>query len=155
MKAIVISTKDLAGMTMFESFIEKGFKLTDDLWEGNEIYKKNDWVIIRTDVDQIYFDAVNDIDADEIIFASRHRSASGEPTLTAHVCGNFGPADYGGQDGKLSVASANTMCNIYREMVNCTLDYKVSLEVTHHGPLVEIPHCWIELGSSEKQWQDP
>jgi D-aminoacyl-tRNA deacylase len=28
------------------------------------------------------------------------------------------------------------------------------MEVTHHGPLIEIPCCFIELGSSEAQWSE-
>ena len=37
---------------------------------------------------------------------------------------------------------------------NLTEEYSVTLEVTHHGPLIEIPCCFIELGSQEKQWND-
>jgi len=28
------------------------------------------------------------------------------------------------------------------------------LEVTHHGPIINKPCCFIELGSSEEQWKD-
>ena len=36
-----------------------------------------------------------------------------------------------------------------------TLDYAVSLEVTHHGPTgFRTPLVWAELGSTEKQWGD-
>ena len=28
------------------------------------------------------------------------------------------------------------------------------MEVTHHGPLINLPCCFIEIGSSEEQWGD-
>lgn len=33
-------------------------------------------------------------------------------------------------------------------------EYNLTLEVTHHGPFIDIPCCFIELGSSEAQWKD-
>ncbi len=34
------------------------------------------------------------------------------------------------------------------------LDYEVSYECTHHGPSLNVPAMFVELGSSEKQWND-
>jgi D-aminoacyl-tRNA deacylase len=34
------------------------------------------------------------------------------------------------------------------------LNYDVSYECTHHGPSLNIPTMFTELGSSETQWQD-
>ena len=34
------------------------------------------------------------------------------------------------------------------------LDYEVSYEVTHHGPSLDVPAMFVELGSSENQWSD-
>lgn len=155
MKAIVCSTKDTAGMNMFEKFIEKGFKSTDHLWEGIPVFGKDNLILVRTNSELlVYADILTDLEADEIIFASRHKSKSEEPTLTCHFPGNFGPADLGGKQGELCKASANTMRNIYLEIMKSELEYKVSLEATHHGPFISQPCCFIELGGSEKQWQD-
>ena len=33
-------------------------------------------------------------------------------------------------------------------------DYEVTLEATHHGPTLNIPMLFIEVGSTEKQWMD-
>ena len=32
--------------------------------------------------------------------------------------------------------------------------YSITLEATHHGPLIDIPSCFIELGSGESEWGD-
>lgn len=34
------------------------------------------------------------------------------------------------------------------------LDYEVSYECTHHGPSLNAPTMFVELGSSPKQWRD-
>ena len=45
------------------------------------------------------------VDADLIIFLSRHSSEHPLPVLTVHVTGNIGPARLGGVAGSLAVAS--------------------------------------------------
>jgi len=34
------------------------------------------------------------------------------------------------------------------------LDYEVSYECTHHGPSLDVPTMFAELGSSPKEWKD-
>lgn len=154
MKCVVYSSKDVAGQNIAEALISKGFEINDSVFEGNEVFQRENWELIQTDVELIYAEHLNDLNYEEVIFASRHSAASGKPTLTAHACGNFGEADYGGQKRQISKASANTMCNIFREMASYKGEHEVSLEVTHHGPFIDIPHCWIELGSNTIQWKD-
>src|SRR3989344_5694439 len=40
------------------------------------------------------------------------------------------------------------------EAYNLTKDYKVTLEATHHGPLIHKPCLFIEIGSTETEWKD-
>lgn len=98
------------------------------------------------------------LSADLVIVASSHRSASGKPTLTAHSPGNFGPADMGGAPGSLSISPALYVSEAVRKFKELRdarkLQYDVSLEVTHHGPSFEVPIVFVEVGSSEQQWQD-
>jgi D-aminoacyl-tRNA deacylase len=97
---------------------------------------------------------------DAVIFASRHRSESGEPTLTVHWTGNCtGRADLGGKPKSLSFAdpprlrAALLALDQGREARR--LNYAVTLEATHHGPTeLGVPTLFIEIGSSEKQWND-
>ncbi|MEM3601125.1 MAG: D-aminoacyl-tRNA deacylase [Candidatus Bathyarchaeia archaeon] len=93
-----------------------------------------------------------------IVFVSRHSSVSGTPTLSVHTPGNFGNADLGGIPGKLSVSPANAMRTALitmKQLVGETLlDYEVSYECTHHGPSLDVPTMFVELGSSQKQWND-
>jgi D-aminoacyl-tRNA deacylase len=96
--------------------------------------------------------------ADLIVFISRHSSQSGKPTLTVHTPGNLGDAELGGLPRKLSISPATAMQTAlktlfyYKEALN--LDYEVSYECTHHGPSLNVPTMFVELGSSETQWGD-
>jgi D-aminoacyl-tRNA deacylase len=96
--------------------------------------------------------------AKHIVFISRHSSQSGKPTLSVHVPGNFGDAEFGGLAGKVSVAPAYAMQNALKALLyhkeKLCLPYEVSFECTHHGPSLDVPAMFVELGSSPPQWED-
>ncbi|MDD1723614.1 MAG: D-tyrosyl-tRNA(Tyr) deacylase [Methanospirillum sp.] len=87
---------------------------------------------------------------------SRHASQQPRPVLTVHVTGNFGPADYGGTPGTLTPAVTPLMHALLRGLVKyAPPGYEVMYEATHHGPTrVPIPSCFVEIGSTEKEWHD-
>jgi D-aminoacyl-tRNA deacylase len=93
-----------------------------------------------------------------IVFISRHSSQSGKPTLSVHSPGNFGNAELGGLPRTLSVSPASAMQNAlkafmyYKEQLN--INYEISFECTHHGPSLNVPTMFVELGSSPTQWSD-
>lgn len=91
------------------------------------------------------------------IFLSRHRSKMREPTLTVHPIGNYSEAEYGGQPKTLVPAAPRTMTSLLRlikkNLKTTDLDYQVCYEVTHHGPYLKIPTLFVEVGSTEVQWQ--
>lgn len=154
MIGIVCGAKDIASMNMFEKFLDRGFKITDRIWEGMPVYQRNDILLVKTNSELVYADNLEDLDVSEIVFASRHRSEAGEPALSTHSIGNFGSADLGGRPGVLGFCLPNLERSIYLELRKCTLDYDVTLEATHHGPRLTKPCVFVELGSSEKYWKD-
>ncbi|UCE96465.1 MAG: hypothetical protein JSV51_02360 [Candidatus Bathyarchaeota archaeon] len=93
-----------------------------------------------------------------IIYISRHSSKSGIPTLSVHTPGNLTQVQKGGRSRKISIAPANAMREALWEMVRqkrrLGLDYQVSYECTHHGPSLNVPAMFVELGSSPTQWED-
>ena len=47
------------------------------------------------------------------------------------------------------------MTSLLREIKKNQLNgYDVCFEATHHGPLLETPTIFLEIGSTEKQWED-
>jgi len=106
-----------------------------------------------------------DIDKDErlknfdfIVFATKHKSEKGGKTLSIHAPGNWRNADFGGKAGKICPTNALVIKYLFQRLKDNAekekSDYPVTLECTHHGPLIETPCCFIELGSGEEQWND-
>ena len=142
---IVASKLDKAGVnitTQLSQFGDFKFYLVD---EG----------IIHTE--NLDLEKINSFDF--IIFASKHVSESKEKTLSVHAPGNWRSADFGGEPGKACKSSALFMKQafekIHENMLQYNLrEYKLTLEATHHGPLIEKPCVFIEIGSTETEWGD-
>jgi D-aminoacyl-tRNA deacylase len=93
-----------------------------------------------------------------IVFISRHSSTSGTPTLSVHTPGNLGEAKLGGLPKQVSISPATAMRDALKALMlfkeGMKLDYEISYECTHHGPSLDVPAMFVELGSSPKQWRD-
>lgn len=161
---IVASTKDLAGMNIAQQIIRHyNFEETSESFHQNPIYIKKvqgrEVRLLFINEDIIYTQFITDFFTPELlIFVSRHSSASGIPTLSVHTPGNLGKAEFGGVPKKVSVSPASAMKSALMEMAKVKeemrLDYEISYECTHHGPSLDVPTMFTELGSSLKQWKD-
>jgi len=106
----------------------------------------------------IHAEGVDDsIDADLVIFLSRHSSVNPVPVLTVHATGNFGAAELGGSPRTLAPAAPAMMQATLRALArHCPEGYRVSYEVTHHGPTgLCHPSFFVEIGSTREEWADP
>ena len=89
-----------------------------------------------------------------IAFLSRHKSASGRPSLTVHPVGNWGAADYGGTPGAVSGTAPEWMTGLLLAISRTApAGYQACFEATHHGPLLETPAFFVEIGSDESRWE--
>ncbi len=160
MYGIIVSKLDPAGMLIAKHLIESGFEQTNELFDGNSVYylKEKEMKLYFINKDQVFANHVNSIACDFFIFASKHASASKKPTLTVHPIGNWGKAELGGRDNELVETSASLMksylLELQKQKEENKLNYEVSYEATHHGPYLEKPTVFIELGSSIEQWKD-
>jgi len=164
MVLIVASKEDVASINIAQKIIQHyDFKETSETFRQNPVYSKK----LKDQEARLIF--VNDrpIDTQYIgdifhpqlfLYISRHSSASGIPTLSVHTPGNLGEAPLGGIPRKVSVSPASAMKEALLEMVKrkeeSALNYEVSYECTHHGPSLDAPAMFVELGSSPKQWKD-
>jgi len=91
-----------------------------------------------------------------LVFASRHAGETGA-LLTAHHTGNFGPAEFGGDDAALARACPAAHRRVLAGLAeHAPENYDVGMECTHHGPTdVGAPSMFVELGSGEAEWEDP
>jgi len=96
---------------------------------------------------------------DFVIFASRHKSEKGNKTLSVHAPGNWKNADFGGEKGRVCKTSALFQKQIFEKLkINSEefhlKGYDLTLECTHHGPLISKPCVFVEIGATEKEWKD-
>ena len=128
---------------------------------GNMI-RHGDVFLNFVDTDGVHTDTLEvNFPVDAAIFASRHRSESGEATFTVHWPGNpTSKADLGGKPKSLSFTDPPRLraafLSLDKTREAAKLDYTVSLEATHHGPTdLPVPSLFVEIGSTEKEWNDP
>ena len=98
----------------------------------------------------------------EVVFPSRHVAASGQASLTLHPIGvphlpMLEQGRYGGHGGSAPPPSTR-LATWWKMLLERTRENKdvegfdVSLEVTHHGPTLDVPCLFIEVGSTEATW---
>jgi len=162
---IVASTKDIASLNIKEQILNNyPFIDTTEVFQQNPIYTTNlnDKNVTLATLNQESVNAQNlpqsFPEAEMIVFISRHSSASGKPTLSVHTPGNFAEAGLGGLPKVVSVSPAIAMQNALKALLHYKerfgLNYEVSYECTHHGPSLDVPAMFVELGSSPTQWSD-
>lgn len=131
----------------------------DDANGGGTYYRRDGAELRVFDDLHIYLEnplAPFDTEVDLLVFASRHAGDTGS-LLTAHFTGNFGPAEYGGEDGHFARAAPNAQKRVIEALDEYAPDgYETGMECTHHGPTgLDVPSLFVELGSGEEQWDDP
>ncbi len=161
---IVASTKDVAGMNISQQILDKyDFEKVEEKFHQNPVYSKKmqdslaKLVFVNEKIVNTQF-ITEFFSPQLLVFISKHRSVSGRPTLSVHTPGNLGEAQMGGIPRRVSVSPASAMRNALLEMANMKeelkLNYQVCYECTHHGPSLDVPAMFVELGSSMKQWKD-
>jgi D-aminoacyl-tRNA deacylase len=182
MRYILFTSKQPASYNIARHLIEtEFFETSSSLWEWNgftlvgksladqiidldkkgssgQVWEWNGFTLVDMLTDTV-LDILPPKDAEMAIVLSPHRSETGKPCLTTHTSGNWcNKADFGGSPSTLSFANASFMKNF---LLNATelnkkagLGFEVCYEADHHGPTVDVPCTFVEVGSSEKEWND-
>ena len=137
--AIIISKKDPASLSIYDEL--KNLNVKDiTVIQERSIHAEN--------IDQ-------KIIADFFIFATKHKASSLKKTLTVHNPGNWSKAEIGGRDFTLPPSNASVLKTAFLELKKLNnLNFETSGEVTHHGPFLNKPSLFIEIGSSKLQWKE-
>ncbi|UCB58541.1 MAG: D-aminoacyl-tRNA deacylase [Thermoplasmatales archaeon] len=163
---IIASSEDPASINIKNSLLEQTSWDKTNIFLKNEVYHhkemKNIVILTIPDSKITHENIVAEVkqnlglEAKQAIFISRHTSKTGEPTLTVHPLGNYGLAEFGGKSNTLSFSSPKIMTQLLRILKKNAkekkLYHKVCFEVTHHGPYMTIPAVFIEVGSTEEEW---
>jgi len=130
---ILISKQDQAGMN-----ISKHLTIPFTLLEKDSIHAEN----IKTN-------------SNLVIFATKHKGQE-RKNICLHTPGNWDKAELGGKSSTLCISPSNYIKEAFLYLIkNNKTDYEVTLEISHHGPFIEKPCFFIEIGSTEKQWIQP
>jgi D-aminoacyl-tRNA deacylase len=161
---IVASTKDTASVNISQKLISlHGFEKTQQTFQRSPVYSKtlndNEIKLVYLNEETIWAQYItNHFSPELIVFVSRHSGTAGIPTLSVHAPGNMGNAELGGIPKRVSICPASAMKNALLELARIktqkNLIYQVSYECTHHGPSLDTPTMFVELGSSPEQWKD-
>jgi D-aminoacyl-tRNA deacylase len=93
-----------------------------------------------------------------IVFPSMHKSESGNVSLTVHPVGNLTPeAVAGGRPLTVNPVPAHLMTEAYLRLreEGLKIGIETSFESTHHGPYLEFPCFFVEIGSTATEWGRP
>jgi len=119
-----------------------------------DIYTIQDSMLKTENLDQ---EKINKYDF--VIFASKHQSEKEEKSLSIHSPGNFRNADYGGMSNKVCPSSALLNKFMFEKLSKLAeehnfKDFNITMEATHHGPLIDVPCVFIEIGSTMMEWRN-
>ncbi|KAH0448910.1 hypothetical protein IEQ34_022710 [Dendrobium chrysotoxum] len=118
-------------------------------------------IVAEDDLDRRWQEATGEA-VSEVIFLSRHTAVSNRPALTVHPIGvpHLSIGDTPPQGGRPAWAAPPNprVGPWFRLLRKIAIDqglipeFEVTLEATHHGPVVSTPTMFLEIGSTEEYW---
>lgn len=166
---IVVNTNDIASKNQAEALLEMNPWSVGEPVEGHACFTFRhvrmwflpDGLLFEDHVDQRWTSATEEI-VSEVIFPSRHAAASGQASLTLHPIGvphlsDGEPGKFGGVGGQTPPPNPRLgrwwkMLLERAPLVDAVAEFDLSLEVTHHGPVLQSPAMFIEVGSTQATW---
>jgi D-aminoacyl-tRNA deacylase len=167
MLKLIIASKDDAASTNIATHLLENYPFTEmsEQSSGHPVYcwKTQDKEIrLLTVTGELAYrqDLANMPNVELIFFVSRHESRDNKPIFSVHVPGNFSTAEFGGVSRRVSIAPANAMRAALKEMTKQRdlldlKDFTVYYEGTHHGPSLNTPAAFVEIGSTPTEWINP
>ncbi len=162
MNLILTSQDDIASLNIRTNLFSLDGWKKFGTFQGFPVYKNDRFYLVHIKGPKIYAENIDAeirkklrIEFENIIVASKHKSESKMKSLTVHPIGNWSIAEYGGKDRCVVPTNPHLMTQALRILKkNAVSGYNVSFEATHHGPYLETPTFFIEIGSTEEEWKD-
>ncbi len=146
---------------LFTSNNQASKNIADKLLENHEFRKtkENEWErsgikLIETMAPSV-LDVPTDFETDLIVVLSTHKSKAGGKMLTAHFPGNWNGAKFGGEPKTLNIAFGSRLKTMIKELDGANSQkWPLFMEADHHGPTCDVPIMFVEIGSTEEEWND-
>lgn len=175
--AIIASSEDIASSNIYKNLISSfDFRKINEKFRGNDVLQfirgntglrafLINGLIHAENLDREIKKSELMDKIDLMVFVSRHVSKENTPSFTVHSIGNWGKADYGGKDRALCQTHPIFLKSFFAELNKNLLNknflllreaknFQVTMEATHHGPYVECPAVFVEIGSTENEWSN-
>ncbi|CAA6670096.1 unnamed protein product [Spirodela intermedia] len=128
---------------------------------GVRLLQHGNSIVAEDDLDRRWEEAMGE-KVEEVIFLSRHAAVTNRPALTVHPIGvphlreDEVPLQ-GGRPGWASLPNPRMgpwirLLKRIADAHGLTPEFEVTLEATHHGPVVNTPTMFVEIGSTEEYW---
>lgn len=162
-KPVILTTKqNICGVNIRKALLDNwDFVESNEVFDGTPIYQYKHIRLVYSEKDVINANHCDKLDADLLLYGSRHKSEANKPSLLTHVTGNLSEDNsHGGNPLQLSHASTRAIRESYlrllEEKESLGLDnFDVTVEATHHGPTsMQTPLIFVEVGSTESEYQN-
>jgi D-aminoacyl-tRNA deacylase len=149
---ILTTSKNQASANIAKALIENhGFAES-----GKDEWRSGLGIVLKETHAPSVLEVPTDFDTDCILVLSTHRSKNPGKALTAHIPGNWGDAQMGGEPRTLNIAPASRLKALIQELKEEAdrIGWEASLEADHHGPTCDVPIMFVEIGNGEAEWAD-
>lgn len=164
MIVIATSQDDVASVNIHERLLELGSWEEDVPFDAHPSYRSEDRRLVTLRKLHLHRDHLDrdlrrsfGAPPEVVVFPSRHSAQSGIPSFTVHPLGNFGDeAAFGGRPRTLVPTAPHWMTQALRLLKEeaAESDREVTFESSHHGPYLEAPAFFIEIGSDIHAWEN-
>ena len=165
--AIIVPNPNFAGPNIRKNLLDIGRWTEEKEFDSHPVYRKtsghHDVRLFTTDKNCLELDHYDKLIVSfgfklgALIIATTHRSAAGTPSFTVHPIGNWtDDASFGGEPNMVTATPARLMRACLDALIKCNAtEHLVTMEATHHGPILTSPTMFIEIGSDEVAWKTP
>lgn len=161
-RLVLVSRADPASTNIRDALLDMHTWDDAGSFHGLPVRKREGWLL--AEISEVHVEA-DGVDValreaghafDVVLVASKHRAASGKPALTVHPIGNLGNADVGGKPRALVPAAPTEMARVLARLAEeaRALKHEATFEATHHGPFLQTPTAFVEIGTDESSWSD-
>jgi len=160
---VVASAADEASVNIRDRLLELGGWSESGAFDGSPVWRRADRLLVTIRKHHLYVDHIDarvraelGVPPDAVAYVSKHRASSGQDALTVHPIGNWHEADFGGRSGEVVPAAPGLMTDALVRLAAeaRSLGLPATYEATHHGPYLDTPTFYIEVGSGHERWTD-
>lgn len=161
---VVASLPDEASVNIRDRLLDLGGWSESGSFDDSPVWRQNDRMMVTIREHHLYVDNLDlrvrdELGAipDAVTYVSKHRASSGRDAFTVHPIGNWHGADFGGLPGEVVPSAPGLMTEILLRIAESARAFGLpaTFEATHHGPFLQTPTTYVEVGSGPERWTDP